>query len=209
MTFAAETFASLFDSLAAREDARGAAALRELLVADVEGDVLEIGTGTGRCLPYYRRARAVVAIEPDAAMRQRAVRRAADVVVPTSVVPGDAMELAFPAASFDTVVAAWVLCTVPDLVQVLAEVRRVLRPDGTLRFVEHVRSTDRRLASWQERLAGPWRFIGRGCRCNQETATVLRDCGFTLDPVATFDFEPSSPAIVRPTILGVGRPTDQ
>ena len=198
-------YAAAYDALAEREDRRGAAGLRELLVADAAGEVLEVGTGTGRCLPHYRHAARVVALEPDDDMRAIARRRARTLAVPVEVVDGDAMALPFPDDSFDVVIAAWVLCTIPDPRRALGEAARVLRPDGTLRFCEHVRSADPRLAAWQDRLAGPWRWFARGCRCNQDTVALLRAESFELPELERFDFEPSSPAIVRPTALGVAR----
>ena len=173
MTITSRAFAALYDSLAAREDARGGAALRELLVADAGGEVLELGAGTGRCLPHYRCARRVVALEPDDAMRRYAARRAAAATAPVEVVPGDARALPFNDETFDTVVAAWVLCTIPEPTRALAEVARVLRPDGTLRFLEHVRATDQPLVRWQDRLELPWRLVARGCRCNQDTVGLI------------------------------------
>ena len=201
-------YARAYDALAAREDRRGTAALRELLASDAAGDVLEVGTGTGRCLPHYRAATRVVALEPNVDMRALAEERVARLGLPVDVVDGDGRALPFPDASFDTVVAAWVLCTIPHPDRALAEVHRVLRPAGTLRFCEHVRSDDPRLAAWQDRLAQPWRWIARGCRCNQDTVSLLAGSGFEVAEIAAFEFQPSSPSIVRPTVLGVARPTD-
>ena len=210
MTVRSRLFAAVYDKLAAREDARGGAALRELLVADAYGHVLEVGSGTGRCLPYYRRSRRVVALEPDEAMRSYATRRAAAATPPVDGVSGDARALQFDDDSFDTVVAAWVLCTIPEPVRALGEVARVLRPGGSLRFLEHVRSMDPGLAKWQGRLARPWRFVARGCRCDQDTIGLLRRSGFAIESVDRWNLETASPAIVRPTVLGTavtgGRP---
>jgi ubiquinone/menaquinone biosynthesis C-methylase UbiE len=195
-------YARAYDRLAARDDEAGSAAFRRRLVADAVGDVLEIGTGTGRCLPHYVAPRHVTAIEPDRHMRAIAHERARDCAAPVVVVDGDATRLAFGDGSFDTVVACWVLCTVPDPSAALAEVRRVLRPGGTLRLCEHVRSDDPRRARWQDRLAPAWRVVARGCRCNQDTAAIVRGAGFVDVVLEAFDHETTSPAIVRPTILG-------
>ena len=206
MTAFTRTYAAIYDTLAAREDRRGGAGLRSLLVAEAAGLTLEIGTGTGRCLPHYRAASHVVALEPDDEMRARAERRSGKARVPVEVVAGDALRLDYPDAAFDTVVAAWVLCTIPEPTMALAEIRRVLRPTGTLRFCEHVRAADPLLAKRQDRLARPWRWFARGCRCNQDTVSLMRQAGFDVDERAEFLFEPSSPAIVRPTVLGVATP---
>jgi len=197
-------WAAGYDQFSAREDRKGAAALRALLVGEANGDVLEVGTGTGRCLPHYRSAARVVALEPDPDMRARAVRRAREATVPVEVVDGDGMRLPFGDGSFDTVVAGWVLCTVPDPGQALREARRVLRDGGTLRFCEHVRADDPSLARWQDRLAGPWRWFARGCRANQDTMELMRRAGFDVSEVAGFHFRPA-PALARPHVIGVAR----
>ena len=139
---------AIYDWWMARIDRKGAASHRERVAGEASGDVLEIGVGTGRNLPLYRNARRVVALEPHAGMRHRAARRAGEAPVPVVVVDGDAMHLPFPDGSFDAVVASLVLCSVAEQRHVLEEVRRVLRPGGLLRFYEHVRSPDPRLARW-------------------------------------------------------------
>jgi ubiquinone/menaquinone biosynthesis C-methylase UbiE len=115
-------------------------------VEGARGEVLEIGAGTGKNLPLYRAAERVVALEPDSAMRARAQDAVLEARVPVEVVEGDGMALPFPDTSFDTLVFSLVLCTVPDMEQTLTEARRVLRPGGILRFYEHVRADDPRLA---------------------------------------------------------------
>lgn len=198
-------YAAAYDFLAAREDRRGAAELRRLVVQHAEGVVLEVGTGTGRCLPLYERAHRVIAIEPDADMRTRAIRRAAGARVPVEVRDGDASALNLPDGTVDEVVSCWVLCTVPDPRRALDEMRRVLRPGGLLRFCEHVRSADQNLAARQDRLAPLWRIIGRGCRCNQNTLDIIREQGFVEIDARSIDPTFTSPRIVRPTVVGTAR----
>ena len=204
MSAFARAYAAAYDFLADREDRRGAADLRALLVGPAGGEVLELGAGTGRCLPWYTAARSIVALEPDDAMRARARIRAVDAPIRTDVIDGDAMRLPFGDASFDTVVTAWVMCMVPDPAIALSEIRRVLRPGGTYRFCEHVRASDSRLARQQDLMAMPWRVVSRGCRCNQDTLAMIRGAGFDTE-ADYFEFEPSSPRIVRPTVLGSAR----
>jgi ubiquinone/menaquinone biosynthesis C-methylase UbiE len=162
MDLRSRAYAGVYDWVCDRLDGRGGKAHRERLAADAEGEILEVGAGTGRNLPYYRQATRVVALEPDGGMRARASKAAGRAGVPVDVIDGNALRLPFPDGSFDTVVMSLVLCTIPDPAAALGEVRRVLRSGGTLRFYEHVRAEEASLARWQDRLAGPWRWIGRG-----------------------------------------------
>ena len=156
MSLFGRVYARCYDIFMDRIDLAGAAKHRCRLVEGAKGEVLEIGAGTGKNLPVYGAAKRVVALEPDPAMRARAQAAVLEARVPVEVVEGDGMALPFPDASFDTVVFSLVLCTVPDVERALAEARRVLRPGGTLRFYEHVRASDPRLARWQDRLERPW-----------------------------------------------------
>jgi ubiquinone/menaquinone biosynthesis C-methylase UbiE len=195
-------YAAVYDQVTERLDRKGAAEHRERLVADADGDVLEVGAGTGRNLPHYRRATRVVAVEPDPEMRARAAKTATRAKVTVELIDGDARHLPFPAESFDTVVMSLVLCTIPDPAQALAEAHRVLRPGGTLRFYEHVRAEDPNLARWQDRLARPWRWIGRGCRANQETVDLIGEGAFKIRDLDRFSL-PAAPPLTRPHVLGV------
>lgn len=194
--------ACCYDFYMDRMDRAGAAEHRRRLVREAAGEVLEIGVGTGKNLPLYGVAERVVALEPDPAMRARAVEAARKAQVPVEVVEGDAMALPFGDASFEVVVFSLVLCTVPDMERVLAEARRVLRPGGTLRFYEHVRAADLRLARWQDRLERPWGWIGRGCHPNRDTAVAVGAAGFRVLSLEEFDF-PAMPPIVRPHVIGI------
>jgi len=120
------------------------------------------------------------------------------------VVDAPAEQLPFAGGSVDTVVSTLVLCTVdaPDLA--LREIARVLRPDGQLLFIEHVRSDSPRLARWQDRLEKPWRGFARGCRCNRATAELIVACGLELDDLRATPWR-AMPPIVRPLITGRAR----
>jgi SAM-dependent methyltransferase len=100
------------------------------------------------------------------------------------------------------VVTSLVLCTVADPNQALAEVRRVLRPSGRLRFYEHVRATDPRLAHWQDRLERPWGWLVGGCHPNRDTVAAIGAAGLQLVRLDRFDL-PSMPPLARPHVLGV------
>jgi ubiquinone/menaquinone biosynthesis C-methylase UbiE len=118
------------------------------------------------------------------------------------VADGTAEALPAPDAAFDAVVASLVLCTVTDLDQALAETRRVLRPGGTLRFYEHVRATDPRLARWQDRLQRPWSWLVGGCHPNRDTVAAIAAAGLQLVALDRFDLA-AMPALARPHVLGV------
>ncbi len=191
----------LYDLLAERSERAGTAERRRDLLASLAGDVIEIGAGTGRSLAHYERAERVVAIEPDASMAKRIERRLSDVRVPVQVVPASAEAIPFPDESFDAAVAAFVLCTIPDPVRALAEIRRVLRPNGRLALLEHVRGSDR-LASWQDRLTPLHERIAGGCHLNRDTLATVVGAGFDVSRIERVRLaEPI--ALYRPGIQGI------
>lgn len=194
-------YSAAYDRVSARIDRAGGEQNRRRLVEEAAGSVLEIGAGTGINFGLYRKASRMVGLEPDPDMRARAERAARNAAVPVEVVEGNAMTLPFPDGSFETVVFSLVLCTVPDPKRALAEARRVLKPGGTLRFYEHVRSKGPRLARWQDRLERPWQWIGRGCHANRNTLELISSSGFRVTDADEFDVAPAPP-ITRPHILG-------
>lgn len=200
-----------YDFFMDRMDRAGAAEHRRRLVKEARGEVLEVGAGTGKNLPLYEAASRVVALEPDPAMRARARKRALEAErksrVTVEVAEGDALALPFPDASFDTVVFGLVLCTVADPGRALAEARRVLRPGGTLRFYEHVRADDPKLARWQDRLERPWGWIGGGCHPNRDTVAAVEAARFDVVSLERFDFE-AMPRLVRPHVIGLAKRSD-
>lgn len=177
---------------------------RAELVAGVRGRVLEFGAGTGLNFELYPREARVVAIEPEPTMAGRAWKRARDAQASVWVLRASAEALPFKDAVFDTAVACYVLCTIPDPGRALREVQRVLVANGQLRFYEHVRSAHPRWARWQDRLTPAWRFIGAGCHPNRETLSTIQEAGFEVDQARRFSLGPPSP--VRSHLQGVARP---
>ncbi len=173
--------------------------MRESLLADAGGRVLEIGAGTGSNLRYYDGLDSLVVTEPEPAMLRRLKDRAREHAPRAEVVQAPAEELPFEAASFDTVGSTLVLCGV-DQERSLAEVRRVLRPDGRLRFLEHVRSDDPELGRFQDRLNWLNRAVV-GCHCNRQTLRAIEAAGFTVSQVDHGEM-PAAPKFVRPLIVG-------
>jgi ubiquinone/menaquinone biosynthesis C-methylase UbiE len=147
--------------------------------------VLEIGGGTGANLSHYQDVNRVVVAEPDPFMRRRLTRKLEDARVPIEVSTAGAEELPFSDRSFDTVVSTLVLCTVPDQVSALDEIRRVLRPGGRLLFIEHVRAAGS-TARWQDRLEPLWRRLLGGCHPNRDTVAAIEEAGFEIETFESF-----------------------
>ena len=194
-------FASIYDRMMASTEEAGLRERRRALLARARGRVLEIGAGTGLNLDHYGpEVTELVLTEPEEAMARRLRAKATR----GEIVEASADDLPFEDGSFDTVVSTLVLCTVPDQHRAIGEIRRVLKPDGRLLFLEHVRSDDARSAKWQDRLLPLWRFIGHGCHPNRDTAAALTRAGFRLE-METWRM-PKAPPIVRPVIEGTAAP---
>lgn len=202
-------FAALYDRILAGTEKAGLSEMRAELLDEARGRTLEIGAGTGLNLVHYTGAVSeLVLTEPDPFMAARLRGKlAADPPAPgrVEVVETPAEELPFEDAGFDTVVSTLCLCTVEDPGRAAAEAARVLRPEGRLLYLEHVRSPDsERLARWQDRLERPWGWLGAGCHPNRPTWETLRVAGFDLEGIER-DQVPKAPPIVRPMIRGVAR----
>ena len=176
---------------------------RRRLLAGLTGRVLEVGAGNGLNFPHYpATVTEVLAIEPEPYLRHLALAAARQAPVPIRVVDGTAEALPAPDATVDAVVASLVLCTVTGPDQALAETRRVLRPGGRLRFYEHVRATDSRLARWQDRLERPWGWLVGGCHPNRDTVAAITAAGLQVVRLDRFDLK-AMPPLARPHVLGV------
>ena len=191
----------LYDLLAGRAERAGIAELRRNLLAGLEGEVVEIGSGTGASLPYYERATRVVAIEPDASMAKRLPAKIEEAKVPVELVTASAEALPFSDESFDAAVAAFVLCSVGDPTKALAEARRVLRPGGKLVLLEHVRG-EGGTARWQGRLTPLHKRLAGNCHLNRDTRTAVAQAGFDTERVESTTL-PGTHPLVRPGIQGV------
>jgi ubiquinone/menaquinone biosynthesis C-methylase UbiE len=198
-------FAALYDrSFKAAEEA-GLREMRRQLLAGAGGRVLELGAGTGLNLDLYPEGLdQLVLLEPDPHMAKQLRTTVAASTRPVTVSEAPAERLPFADASFDTVVATLVFCTIPDPAASLAELARVLKPDGQLLFLEHVRSEDPRLARWQDRLEKPWRFVGDGCHCNRDTVATIAASPLRVGEIQHERF-PKAPPIVAPLVHGSAR----
>ena len=202
----ARAFAVAYDPFLGVGERAGVRAQRRELLSRARGCTVEIGGGTGLNLSYYPdHLDELVLVEPDAAMRSRLEKRLGRSGRRARVVDAGAERLPFADGSVDTIVSTFVLCTVdaPDLA--LREIARVLRPEGQLLFIEHVRSDSPSLAYWQDRLARPWRRFAQGCRCNRATAELIVSCGLELEQVDQASWR-AMPPIVRPLVAGRAHP---
>ena len=197
-------FARGYDRVLGLAERAGLAERRRELLRAARGETLEIGAGTGANVGLYPDAvTRLVLSEPDPYMVRTLERKLKASGHRPEVVRTGGEQLPFADASFDTVVFTMVLCTVPDPMAMLREVARVVRPDGTVLFFEHVRSESPRLARWQERLYRPWRWFGHGCRCNQRTEALLRWSPLVVDWLE-YDEIPRITPLVKPLIVGAG-----
>lgn len=154
---------------------------RPRLVRDLEGDVLEIGVGSGANLGLYRRARHVYALEPDAGRAERARTAARSAAVPVTVDVAPAERLPYPDAAFDHVVSSLVFCSVHDPEAALGEIRRVLRPGGALHMVEHVRPENWFFGPLFSMATPLWSRIAMNCHLDRRTLDTLRDAGWQVE----------------------------
>jgi ubiquinone/menaquinone biosynthesis C-methylase UbiE len=191
--------APIYDTMARKGEEEGMGAMRETLLSDADGRVLEIGGGTGLNLRHYGELDSLVVTEPERAMLRRLEDKAREHAPQAEVVQAPAEDLPFEEASFDTVVSTLVLCGV-DQERSLGEVRRVLRPGGRLLFIEHVRSDDPSLARFQDRMNLLNRFLV-GCECNRQTLSAIEAAGFTISRVEQAEL-PGAPKFVRPAVVG-------
>jgi len=175
-------------------------------LAGLSGKVLELGAGDGRNFALYpAEVTEVLAVEPEPYLREHAETAAREARVPVRVVAGVADRLPAEDASVDAAVASLVLCTVPDQAGALAELRRVLKPGGELRFLEHVHSNNPRQARVEDLIDHVWPHIAGGCHPNRDTAAAIEAAGFEVERCERFGFSPGFPMPKIAHIIGVGR----
>jgi len=171
-------------------------------LAELRGEVVDLGAGNGPILRYLKPGTTVHAIEPNPYFHRRLLENAAAAEVELTIhqVPGEAIDL--PDASVDAVVCTWVLCTVDDPVAVLREVRRILRPGGQFVFIEHVAAQPGFVRRVQRLVRRPWRWAFEGCHTDRHTADAIRAAGFTSVEVEEFQIRTAF-VPVRTQITGV------
>lgn len=193
--------APAYDRMSRSSEEAGLAMLRQGLLSDATGRVLEIGAGTGVNLPYYGEGvESLVLTDPEAPMLRRLQRTADEHRPDAQVLQAPAEELPFEDDSFDTFVSTLVLCGVENQPRALREARRVLRPGGRLLFIEHVRAEDPSLARFQDRMNRLNRFVA-GCECNRRTLAAIEAEQFEVSRVE-HTMTPKAPKFVQPLIVG-------
>ncbi len=159
---------------------------RAQVVPQARGQVLEIGAGSGLNLPFYgAQVTQLHALEPSPGLLQMMREQAHNLIFPVFFLPCSAEAIPLDDASIDTVVMTWTLCTIPDPTQALAEIRRVLRPHGSLLFAEHGCAPEANVRAWQDRLNPLWGHIAGGCNLNRRIDYLVRDANFTIVALET------------------------
>jgi ubiquinone/menaquinone biosynthesis C-methylase UbiE len=204
MSLSERFFASTYDRFSAKAEQACFAEHRRALLPDLRGDVLEIGGGTGANMPYYGGGVASLTVtEPSKPMLGRLQRRINEHAPHATLLRAPAEDLPFEDESFDVVVSTLVLCSVDDQPRAVRELRRVLRRDGKLLFMEHVRSEEEKTARLQDRMNWLNRLVVH-CDCNRPTLGTLRVEGFDIAHVSHTEI-PKSPPFVGPLAVGAAR----
>jgi ubiquinone/menaquinone biosynthesis C-methylase UbiE len=200
-------FAWFYPHLLERSERAGQRETRRALIAEAHGRTLELGAGSGANLPHYTAAVSELVIsDPSPEMRAH-LRRALEAaggppLRSATLIDCGAQQLPFESESFDTVVATYILCTVPEPERALAEIARVLRPGGRYLFLEHVRDSDGTLlARFQDLVEAPHVYLAAGCHPNRRTAGVIERSPLRVQRLE-HGRQPRSLPSVRPTILG-------
>ncbi|MDQ6613818.1 MAG: class I SAM-dependent methyltransferase [Actinomycetota bacterium] len=155
--------------------------IRARVTASLNGDVLEVGFGSGLNVAHYPpMVTRVLAVDPATAGRKLAAKRLASSPVPVEYVGLDGQVLPLESSSVDHVLSTWTLCSIPDVDRALSEIRRVLRPGGSFHFVEHGHSPDDKVAGWQDRLTPLQRRVAGGCHLNRPMDQLILQSGLEL-----------------------------
>lgn len=175
-------FAFSYDKLMGPLEKKWIARVRKKIISGIEGNVLEIGAGTGANFPYYSRENieSVVSLEPNPHMLDQAILRAKETGLPVEFHQGMAEALPFNDGEFDTVVATLVLCSVSEPQKVFQEVRRVCKKGGKIVLFEHVRTESKALAAIQDVLTPAWKRLCDGCHLNRDTGRFMWESGIKV-----------------------------
>jgi SAM-dependent methyltransferase len=203
-------FARLYLRMSAKRGDSGEDQYRRELLSGLRGRVIEVGAGSGLNFPLYpTTVDHVLAVEPEPRLKAAALENARGAPVPIEVVAGVAEQLPAQDGSFDAAVASLVLCSVSDHRRALAELRRVIRPRGELRFYEHVVAR-RPMPARLQRIADLlWPHLAGGCHLSRDTGAAIARAGFDIQSCQRFAFTPGAPVPRIPHILGVATRQDE
>jgi ubiquinone/menaquinone biosynthesis C-methylase UbiE len=163
-----------------------AMAERRKFVPLASGTVLEVGVGSGINIPLYGRdVETLLAVDPSLEIWRLALRRVSRAPFPVEFLQCSAEQIPLEDTTVDTVVTTWTLCTIPDPLRALGEMKRVLKPEGQVIFVEHGRSPDARVLAWQNRLNPLWNRIGGGCNLNRKIDDLILEAGLRITRMET------------------------
>jgi ubiquinone/menaquinone biosynthesis C-methylase UbiE len=199
-------FARLYARMSPEAEAKGASELRDETLAGASGRVAELGAGNGLNLDHYPASvTEVVAVEPEPYLRRVCENAAKQAAVPVTVLDGAAGGLPLESASIDVGVASLVLCSVDDQHRALAELARVIRPGGELRFLEHVLAQTPSLRRVQRAVdATVWPLLAGGCHTARDTLSAIKDAGFAVSSLRRLRFPDTRiPTPTAPSILGI------
>jgi ubiquinone/menaquinone biosynthesis C-methylase UbiE len=178
---------------------------RRRACAGLAGEVLEIGFGSGLNIPYYPPGVSeVFAIEPADVAWKLARKRVDATPIPIHRAGLDGQALPFPDNRFDAALSTWTMCTIPDIDAALRELRRVLKPGGTLHFVEHGLAPDEGVRRWQHRLDPLQQRLFGGCHLTRATPELLTGAGFVITELDAY-YETGAPKVVGAHTLGVAQ----
>jgi len=167
---------------------------RRKVVPRAQGRVLEIGFGAGHNLPYYDAGKVerIWALEPSAEMRERSAERRAASTIPLEFIDLPSEKIPLEANAADTILVTYTLCTIPDVMAALGEMRRVMKPSGQMIFCEHGEAPDQSVQRWQRRITPVWKVIGGGCHVGRPIPKLIMDAGFKVDDIETM-YLPGTP----------------
>lgn len=179
---------------------------RRLVAPLARGRVLEVGIGSGHNLPFYDadKVERVIGIDPGEELLEMTRQRSRDLPFPVELIAQSCEEIPLADESVDTVLVTFSLCSIPAVDEALAQMRRVLKPGGSLIFCEHGRAPDVGVQRWQERLNPAWRYCTGGCNLNRDMPALIRAGGFRFERLEA-EYLPDTPRIVGYRYLGIAQ----
>ena len=170
---------------------------RKKIVPNASGNILEIGIGSGLNLPFYEKSKInnLYGIDPSSELCDMAKKTASDYEIDVNLLINGAEEIELPKDSIDTVVMTYTLCTIPNPMDALKEIKRVMKNDAKMLFCEHGTAPDKNIIKWQNRINPIWGKLFGGCNINRDIPSILKESGFKINTLDQM-YIPSTPKIV-------------